>query len=434
MDSDELVSPFFGNETTQNSYTGGAIKTEGIIKYFIYAILIIFVLYLIFNIFKQIKIEGEDYYQRKAHVHFNNIRGEDFDEEAKNAIEYGEAIENPRAIDHYRIGAVYLLNARNTERAHHHFQEALNNIIEGQVDTREAPFILGRIDDFKNNFINFPDITELPIQQAMMAHFNQQMQQLKQVEKKKIEIKEDDPEFVQKTMLSRQDWQSDSQNVHDTAIYKILKDQVDKVRSENCKIPNLQSHTYEEAINWLRIRYKNNKEKLSDIEKVAKTLNMNHSIGHIDGLSEKDIITAVWQRSYDPENKERANQIREALGEAISDCVERGSVVCMSGRTSKIWQALARLDKDDEIGTLKTKQAIRNEIYQKAAKIVDDYIGENGSASQSLKDAYNKGETSEQVSELTECIKKQIEQLSEEYKEIIPDQLPMIIAECQAVV
>jgi hypothetical protein len=434
IDSD-MTSPFFGGaEEITKSYNGGTIKTVGFIKYFILTIMVIFVLYLIFRIFKQIRIEGEDYHQRKTHQYFNNIRGEEFDEEAKQALENGEAIENPRAIDHYRMGAVYLLNAQNPIRAHEHFTEALNNIINGQVDTREAPFILGRIDDFKDIFFDYPDVNDLPIQQAMLAHYNQQLQQIKHIEKAKEEIKEDDPEFKQKTLLSRQDWQSDSQNVHDSAIYKILKEQVDRVKEENAKVANLQCHGYEEAMNWLRARYRNNPAKLEDIEKVAKTLNSNYVVGHIDGLNEKDIITTVWQRSHDPENKDRAMQIREALGEAVSDCVERGSVVCMSGRTSKIWQALARLDKDEEIGVLKSKQAVRNEIYQKAAKIVDDYVGVNGSASQALKDAYNKNENSEQVNELKECMRKQIANLNDEYINIIPEQLSIIITECQAVV
>ena len=435
-DTDVMTSPFFGGdeEPKAKSYNGGTIKTTGLIKYFILTIMVIFILYLIFRIFKQIRIEGEDYHQRKAHHHFNNIRGEEFDEEAKQAIANGEAIENPRAIDHYRMGAVYLLNAQNPIRAHHHFNEALNNIINGQVDTREAPFILGRIDDFKDIFFDYPDVNDLPVQQAMMAHYNQQLQQIKHIEKAKEEIKEDDPEFKQKTLLSRQDWQSDSQNVHDSAIYKILKEQVDKIKEENSKVPNLQYHGYDEAMNWLRTRYRNNPAKLEDIEKVARTLNANYVVGHMEGLTEKDIITTVWQRSYDPGNKDRAMQIRDALGDAVSDCVERGSVVCMSGRTSKIWQALARLDKDEEVGVLKSKQAIRNEIYQKAAKIVDDYVGTNGSASQTLKDAYNKNENSEQVEELKECMKKQIAGLNDEYKDIIPEQISVIVAECQAVV
>ncbi len=427
----------FVNEPDPNiKATGGAIKSDSaVFKWVAVGIIIIVIIWILYAIFKQVRIAGEDMYQRRTRIHFNNIRGEDFDEEAKNVIEYGEAIEQPRAIDHYRIGAVYLLNARNPRAAHRHFNQALLQIIDGQVDTREAPFILDRIDDFRDMFVNFVDVEELPIQRAMFTHFENQMTQINNIKKAKPAISSDDPEFKQKTLLSRQEWQSDSQNVHDAAIYEELKEQINKISEENKKIPDIQLHGYEEAVNWLRVRYKNDPEKLAEIDKVLMVLNNNYPVGNLPGISEKDVLTTVWQRSFDPENKTNAAQIREAMGDAVLDCVERGHVVCVAGRTSKIWQALARLDKTEDAGLLKSKQAIRNEIYEKAAKIVDDFVGENGSASQTLKESYAKNENTEQVKELIECMRQKIDSLREEYSSYIhTQQLEPILEECKAVV
>lgn len=441
-----MSSPFFEDEEVpsitisdpvkQTTIRGGDIKTDSqIFKYVMVVVLVIAVLWLLSVIFKQIRIAGEDYNQRTAHNYFNNIRGEDFDAEAKNAIAYGEAIENPRAIDHYRVGAVYLLNARDRQAAHRHFNNALRQIIEGEVDVREAPFILDRIDDFKDHFIDLTDVDDLPLQEAMLAHFNIQHELNNQVATKKVlDIAKDDPEFKQKTILARQNWQSDSQNVHDSAIYEEMKEQLLKVMDENKKIKNIQLHGYEEAVNWLRVRYKNSAKK-NDLEKALSMIGNNYEITGIPGVHEKDILTAVWQRTYDERNKDRAGEIKEAMGAAVLDCVERGSVVCMSGRTSKVWQALARLDCSDDTGVLKSKQAIRNEIYQKAAKVVDDYVGINGSASQALKTSYNNNENSEQVKELIECIKNQIDHIRFEYENLLPkDQIDLIIEECKSVV
>lgn len=415
---------------------GGTLKTDSsIFKWVAVTLLVIAIIWILYGIFKQVRIAGEDRNQRLTRVHFNNIRGEDFDEEAKRVIEFGEAIDNPRAIDHYRVGAVYLLNARNPRAAHRHFNQALTQIINGNVNTREAPFILDRIDDFRDHFVDFVDVDELPLQRAMFAQFENQQRQIQQVQKEKPKIASDDPDFKQKTILSRQEWQSDSQNVHDTAIYGELNDQVKKVIDENSKIPDIQLHGYDEAITWLRVRYKNDPAKQTEIDKVISVLGNNYPVGNIPGVKEKDILTAVWQRTFDPDNKDRASQIRESMGDAVLDCVERDHVVCVSGRTSKIWQALARLDKDEEVGVLKTKQAIRNEIYQKAAKIVDDFVGENGSASQSLKESYAKNENSEQVKELIECMKQKIDDMREEYKPYMnTQQLGAVIEECKAVV
>jgi hypothetical protein len=441
----EINSPFFGGQDFYDNddpdsdsliKTGGTIKTASNLLFWVATcILIIAILWVVIVIYRQIHFSGEDYNQRKARIHFNSIRGEEFDEEAKKAIEYGEAIQEPRAIDHYRTGAVYLLNAKNHTAAHRHFQQALNQIIEGRVDTREAPFILNRIADFNDMFIDFDDVDDdLPLQQAMLAHFNQQANVLNQVEKKKVEIAADDPEFKQKTLLSRQDWQSDSQNVHDTAIYEELKDQVSRVLESNHKIKDIQLHNYDEAINWLRVKYKDSPKK-QDLEKAINVINNDYPIGSIPGVTEKSLLTAIWQRTFDPENKDRAVQIREAMGDAVLDCIENGATVCLSGRSSKVWQALAKLDKEPEMGILKTKQALRNEILDRSAKIMDDFIGNNGSVSQALKEAYNNDENTEQVKELKECIKTKISELSNDYKGLIPEtMLQSTINECTAVV
>ena len=438
-----IESPYFGNfdlptvsPSAKTAISGGTIKTSSDAFTVIFVIVVIVViLWLIYSLYKQIPIKGEDYNQRQTRINFNNIHGEAYDDEAKRTIEFGEAIEHPRAIDHYRLGTAYLLNARNHQAAHQHFRTALNQIIEGQVNTREAPFILNRIIDFADIFIDIPEIEdELPVQRALEAHFNQQALQLKQVEKVKKNIDKDDPEIKQKTILSRQDWQSDSQNVHDSAIYEELRDQISRVMEENSKIKDIQLHNYEEVVNWLKVRYKDS-DKKENVEKVINTINNDYPISTIPELTEKKLITAVWQRTFDAENKNNSEQMREAIGDAVLDCVEGNVVVCMTGRSSKIWQSLAKLDKNPNIGILKTKQALRNEIYDKAAKVVDDFIGVNGSASQALKDAYIKDEQTEQVMELKEHLKNKIDEIGNDYKGLLLDkQIKSIIDECKTVI
>ena len=107
----------------------------------------------------------------------------------------------------------------------------------------------------------------------------------------------------------------------------------------------------------------------------------------------------------------------------------------MSGRTSKVWQALATLDKDPNIGVLKSKQALRNEIYERSAKIVDNHVGVNGTASDTLKESYQNGENTEQVNELIECMKKQVYDMKADYEGLLPaEQLELTIAECIAAI
>jgi hypothetical protein len=400
----------------------------------VYAILIIVIILLFIKIFKNIKIQGENYNQRKTHEYYNNLHGDTYDNDAKQTIAYGEAIDNPNAMDHYRIGTAYLIAANNPRMANQHFRRALDQIVEGTVEFKDVPFIIDRIDDYKYFFVDFPDIDELPIQEAILTHFENRKNVINNLAKEKITISKDDPNFTQKLLLTQQAWESDSQNVHDTAIYNELKEQYIKVRNSNARIPNIQLKNYKDCINWLELRYENDEEKSEKIDKVKHFLNKNYPISGLNA-TEQDLLSTIWQRAYDPENKENFNELREAIGDSIMDCVEGNNVVCLSGRTAKMWQALATLDKDPTIGILKSKQYLRNEIYEKCAKIVDEYVGNNGSTSTELKRAYQKDEQSEQVKELKECIIKQIDNIKMDYINLLPEQqLNEIILECKAVI
>lgn len=415
-----------------NNDNGTQVSTSlSILSYCIIGVMIVFIIYLIYLIFEKFIFGKETYYQRNLRYNFNNLHGEAFDEEAKRAIEYGEYINNPTAMDHYRLGTVYLINGGDPYKANQHFRQALLNITQNKTDNKENLFIIDRIDDYKDMFTDFPDIEELPIQQALMAQFENHKKLLEQIIRKKPDIKPDDPEYKQKLILSKQAWNSDSQNVHDSLIYSDLEFQFNKIMNENSCNTELLAYDYENLKDWLESRYKNNIDKLDKIRKVLKFINNNYPIKTMNGVREQDILTTIWKRIHDQNTPEKQLAMKEAVADALIDCVEGDSVVCIDGRLSKVWQALARMDKDQDIGVLKTKQALRNEIYERCAKIINDYIGDNGTVSPELKESYNKNEDNEQVRELAEAMRKQIEHLKEEYADRLPkEQLEMIISEC----
>jgi hypothetical protein len=407
-----------------------------VLQWVIVSLLMIACIWLIYNIYCSYnrRLPGT-YNQRMTNTHFKNLHGDTFDDAAKQAIHFGEMIEEPNAIDHYRMGTVYLVNAHDPYKAHTHFNQALNQVINGAVDARDVPFILDRIDDYNDEFLNFPDIDELPMQQALMAHFDvmQTIIDTSQVEKPKIAT--DDPDFTQKVILSRQTWQSDSQNVHDSSIGTTVKDQFIYVRNSNAQIANLQTKNFADMCGWLEIRYEDDAPKYDKIMQVIGFLNHNYVVGAIPDAHEQDILVAIWQRIHDPRNNNHYNQLREALCDAIMDCVEGVHVVCMAGRNAKVWQALAYLDFNPAVGIIKNKQTLRNEVYERAAKIVDDHVGSTGTASTTLKDSYRNSENSEQVKELIECIKDRIDGMYDEFRGLLPEtQLRMLLEECKAVV
>ncbi len=431
---DDFSSEFVeGGDINTNTKLFGGIP----VSYIIIVLVILLLLYIIFKIGRNIPIMGETYNQRKVRSCFNEISGEAFDDAAKNAIKYGSEIKNPRAIDHYRIGVVQLFNAKQPAEAHQHFRQALEQIIEGNVDVNDGGFILDRIDDFKDQFIDFVDIDELPLQRALYTHLNQIHNEVEKYNnvRKETKINESDPEFTQKTILARQHWVSDSQNVHDNSIFGELKGQIAQARNENIVIPNIELHTYRELCDWLKMKYEDNPSKLEKVHKVLRFTNENYPIGALNNINEQDLLQTLWQRSYHPENRNNANIIRESIADNIIDCVEGSNVVCITGRASKLWSSLAHRDFNPDMGILQTRQSLRNEIYERCSKIVDDYIGKNGSASEDLKAAYNRGENTEQVDEIIACIRSDMDNIKPDYKDKMSlQQLNSIIEECKNIV
>ena len=276
--------------------------TSTILKILVIGLLILLLIYLVNELYKRIKIEGEDYHQRLTRINFNNLHGENYDEATRQTIANGLAIRNPRAIDNFRIGTAYLVNAGNPQEAYNHFQNALRQIIHGNVNIGEADFILDRIDDNKIFFMDFPEIVELPLEQAFFANFDQKRTMIDEIKKKKQQIKKDDPAFAQKMLIAQKYWQSDSQNVHDSSIFGELEEQLILVIKENAKIHGLEEYDYYSIREYLNKKYTKDKDKLEKIEKVLNFLDNNYVLPTKEKFHEQDIITAVWRRSHDPDN------------------------------------------------------------------------------------------------------------------------------------
>lgn len=405
--------------TNDNNIYGGDISY----KRTPWLLIIIAVVFIIFIIY-----EYNQYFESNriaAYKYFNQLHGEQYDDTAKQVITNGELISYKYPYDHYMLGTVYLHNAKELVKAHAHFNSALNKIID-EPDTN-AKFIIDRIDHFRDAFVDY-DVNELPIEQALNITRQRELSDNIKFANEKKQLANNDLLFTQKTLLTKQSWHSDSQNVHDSAMYSLLTQQLNLVIDENAQIPNTTDHTYGDAIRYLQDKYITDIDKKNKIQLVINNLALNYPTC---GVKEQDIVTAIWRRAHDPENAEHADDIKNSLGDAMLDCVEGSGLVCMAGRTSKYWQALARLDKNEEIGVLKTKQALKNEIYERSAKIVHDYLQ---SASDELRVAYQKGDETEQVNELRDSIKDDISAIAANYKHLPTDDVSSVINECIAVV
>lgn len=373
-----------------NTIFGGEAKSsDSGYKFVLAAFIIGLVIWLIYKFY----FKNESQQSTFTHEYLK-ISGDYKGPEVRAAIQKGEVQTKKTALDHYRIGSLYLYNAADHHKAHEHFNQALQLLSE---DRPNANFILDKLEDQLDQFIDFQDLEDLPLQQALEEQYTYNIQ---------------NPHSTK--------WTSDSQNVHDESINKELNRQFSIVEMDNAVIDLI--HDYQEI--------KKSIPRNDRINAVFTLLDYNYETKLIPGHREQDIITAVWKRSFDTRNAETAEQIRDALKAALEDCFETYGVVCIDGRIVKIWQALACLDFDSSIGILKSKQVLRHEIYNKCSQIINKCL--KASPEEVQKEYLVEGE-SLRIRELKDTIKKEIDGLYSEYKGLISDeQLNMIINECKA--
>ena len=382
-------------------------------------VIVILLLILIKHLFELQETAGDRKYAA--------LHGEVNDDAAHAVIMHTVNMTAPRALDHYRAGATYLLNLHNAQAANHHFNAALTQIIHEREDPGPGiPFILDHIADLT---IAFDLVGEdLPLQEAIFAHHNT---------KPAVKISRDDPAYKEKTLITRQEWQIDPQNVHDSTMHDSFKEQYELVAAQCAALPNIQLHNSKELTAYLAHCVTQKKHKLTpeNLVKLLQHIKRADQVPEL-GIAEPYVIQTVWQRSFDPRNAANCEAMHDALLDACASCIEGGQCVCITGRTKQIWASMAHLDFNPEIGIFKSKQTIRNEIYQKCAVILAGYVGEQGCINAELKNAFNLDADAVEVHQLRDTIKKHMyDDITRDYTGLLPpDQLADTLNICIQVI
>jgi len=129
------------------------------------------------------------------------------------------------------------------------------------------------------------------------------------------------------------------------------------------------------------------RHKFSDPQKrkrAIKTINKMAEGNWITKLNarENEILVNVWKRTTSPENENNKDNLRGAVMDSLSDCVENGykgqeNQVCGSGRKGSILSSITLLDADDNISEpIKTAEVLRNEVFAKSYQIMQDALKE----------------------------------------------------------
>lgn len=393
---------------------------------------------------------------RDADQVYQETHGDFYDLKAKTALKKYLAIpENKRsAMDNYRIGNIYRYHVKNPRLTHFYYQMALNKMRNVPADGTVQ--MLDRMADYEihNDRIDhdIPEIRELIAEDLMIRRIEElgeaviprvvdinDLQRLRDMELGQA-IPPLTPQHKPRTRARLQalannvkvlgeenkdnffatmtKWTSDTQNVHDSKVTDYVAKSYDIIMSEFKTPTNVEKEISEYVAELETLR---NTNKIPDI-KVKNALRTIDSMmqGHVYSkinASEKVILANVIRRINIPENLANRTNLVISLAENLANAVERNNVtnmpVCISGRVAGTINSLVHLDKNPEVGVLKTKEAIRNEVFQTAhheyKKSLDDMLKSNDTTVYEGAKDIQDGNDTPQATKMEEAIKKNIE-------------------------
>lgn len=388
-------------------------NSDSFSKIFLFCLIVLLVILIFYYVFKRQKR------QSIIEQGYNEIFGDAFDENVEHVLQEAEEKKDLRPIDNYRVGVIQIQNVGDIDAGNRFFRRAVNEIIDNPVD-EDAMFIIGGLQNFRRaDNIELFEVLDHARNLVLDAH-------LTEIKERKVHEmpKVGDKEYVQKAILAKQQWYSDSQNVHDGKMTEVMLKQFEQVKKENEK--NGLSISYPTVRKY--ILENTPQEKYEQVEKTLDTMDRN--IDPNPYVNEREILETVVARALDPENQANKNKIMNAVIISLAEGSNSYSTVCLTGRSKLIWQSLALLDKDPEIGIMKSTQMIRNEIIEKVAKIVTD---EEKKESPETLQQYVRGETNEQIENLKARIIERIESIRYEYLDLAnPKDLDAVLQECIA--
>jgi hypothetical protein len=344
---------------------------------------------------------------RDPDVVYQETQGDFYDIKAKASLKKFLAIpiEKRTAMDNYKIGNLYRYHVKNPKLTHYYYRLALEQM-RNKPSTGNVQ-MLDRMGDYeiRDDQIdhNIPEIRELIAEDLMIRRIEelgdvvqprninivQPIQSIHPVQPihpihpvhpvrqtnsriaevvNNVKILGDDKR--NKFFKSMRKWTPDPQNVHDSHISD------DVVKSYDIIVAGLPPLVDAD----LEIqKYVNELAELKNNGTISKTVydnamitikNMKDFEHSRVGDTEQNILANVVRRINIPENMKNRKDMVVSLATNLADSVKKNNLtnmpVCISGRVAGVIESLAHMDKDPGVGILKTKEAIRNEVFQTA--------------------------------------------------------------------
>ncbi len=371
----------------------------------LFGLLVVVIILTIVMIVKKHNKRNKKKKKEKIESNYAMLAADRPNEYSENILNFAETEQKLRALDNFMIGATYLVNYGNPDRALNFFNLAIGEINDRiEEDGKmyiEDVYVLNRIEDF--NALFMPEF-------KLIEHNTQTFSP-------QLEIDPNNENYNENKVLKNIIWHSDSQNVHDRVIMDDLYNQYSYISTTNPAKPD----SYINFKCFIIDKTCNDKEKHAKVLKVLAILDNDFPIQFIPGVREQEFVSVIWERINDPINEKNRENLKDSLINSVLDCVEGGYVVCPGGRPHKLWQTFSTLDANDQIGVLKTKEVIRNEIISKCGSISKKYTGPDSDTPKNVLDDYNNDVDTQEVIDLKKKIEKEMLDIKSEYDYLTPD-------------
>lgn len=312
-----------------------------------------------------------------------------------------------RAIDHYQIAAEYDYELGDAELAHFHYDQALRLAPENPAD---FPFIIDRIGQ---------RIQRHATQQDEQHHFELQLQRVWD------QTRQHAPAGAPTGALV---WHEDTQNVHDSLLSDTVADNYrDLVQSGRGRAAT----PLFDMMHEMRAARGVDGAPLVGVEDAVKMLGyINRHDAHVTKLfaNETVLVQEVWKQV----KRVGTPDIMQSFCTQLQDSWHGGTPYCVTGRVSRVMQSLAHMVPDmPKVGQLKTREALRNEIFQSASNILQAELKKS-----ELEETWAKEDKSDEEERETELlierVRAQTSKMVDSYTDIAEEDREKIKQECYA--
>jgi len=273
------------------------------------------------------------------------------------------------------------LNGQNRNGQIVNGQIVNGQIANGQIIQNANPFM---IDDFMENleltailpmgYNNFIPMDTHIIDFIDYAEFALPIARTQTIQERKKEAKansKNKKEEIKNYFTASIDHTNDPQNAHDVHVNKDIAATYNLL-SENERDFATTRREIADYISRSSLSPNVKDKAMTTLERINSANRLIMVLG--DGANEQKVLSRVWGRTYANGNEGNSQLMKENIILALSDAVENGSVVCANGVCSRLLSSLIFLDKNKDVGKINTYEEIKNTIYEKSKKLIDNEI------------------------------------------------------------